>query len=314
MRPDVKPNDRRVGVTTGIAAIVAIVAIAASFMIPSPARADDPPAKPTNTGRPQPQLQIPIGPAFPTRPNEGRYDLERTADGGYHYRDIRFDARVAPDGHVTFTDAHMRLETRVLGIPLRKYERGSDGRPSLAAALRQVLRGDPDRPLPACVANNPYRNDPQAPLTNPHWCPPLLAVVGTFDLTDEVMKATGQGWYRFEKAKFLSATFEFRIKLAVERHRKLLREALAELPTRLDGLWNDPGYSQREKKRILCLLWSEVELRDPQASAAADIIVSWIGARLPAGSSAGYSQAEIAACGGNGDRAFAPYPDHHSPP
>lgn len=45
-------------------------------------------------------------------------------------------------------------------------------------------------------------------------------MVGSFDLTDKIMNWVGQGWYRYEKAQVLAATFEFRTQLAAAYQRK----------------------------------------------------------------------------------------------
>jgi hypothetical protein len=135
----------------------------------------------------------------------------------------------------------------------------------------------------------------------------FVSVSGTFDLTDELMRAAGQTTYRYEKAKFLSATFEFRVKLAAEQHRKLLREAIAGLPERLDALWGDAAYTPREKRRILCMLWAELEVVDPDHRLAADAIVGWVRRRLPAGTPLAYSAAEQARCTAEANRPFAIY-------
>ena len=134
-----------------------------------------------------------------------------------------------------------------------------------------------------------------------------IHVRGSFALKDELMFLTGQGWYRYEKAKFLSATFDFRVRLAAKRHARLQREAIADLPDRLDGLWRDTGFTPREKRRIVCLLWAEVNVDQPDTRKAADVITSWIRRRLAAGSTDAYTAPELAACGESGRRPFAPY-------
>ena len=77
-------------------------------------------------------------------PNAGEYVLNRAPGGAYVYDDYRFDARIAPDGHVTFVDKPFRLETRVFGVLSQKYRRPGDRRPALVQAIEQVLRDDPD--------------------------------------------------------------------------------------------------------------------------------------------------------------------------
>jgi hypothetical protein len=251
----------------------------------------------------------------PARRNEGTYPLRPTPEGGYEYDDLRFRARIAPDGHVAFTDVRARLDRpSILGFPLdftlKSRSGPNDARPSLAETMMKALRGDPHKPLPFTPHSRPRDAEkfwaipptPSLPMG-----PTFISISGTFDLTDELMRATGQGWYRYEKAKFLSATFEFRVKLAAERQRKWLRDAIAELPERLEALWRIAEYPPLEKRRILCLLWSELDVADPDHRQAAEVIVGWIRRRLPAGTPGGYSAAEQARCAAEANRPFAIY-------
>ena len=224
------------------------------------------------------------------------------------YDDFRFSARVAPDGHVTFKDKKFRLETRVFGVLSEKYRREGDSRPSLVQAIEQVLRNDPDRPISPMLEVCQQRVDMILPGLAPCIMTATpITIRGSFALVDELLNYGGQSWYRYEKAKFLSATFDFRVRLAAQRHVKLLREALADLPDRLDSLWRDAAFTPREKRRIMCLLWAEVNVADGDSRKAAEVIVSWIRRRLPAGTAAGYSEPELAACTEHGKRPFTPY-------
>jgi hypothetical protein len=241
-------------------------------------------------------------------PNEGEYLMTPRRDGGFDYDDVGFRARIAPDGRVTFSDKHFRIETRVFGVLSDKYRRAGDNRPSLIQAIEQVIRDDPDRPISPMLEVCQQRVDMILPGLAPcvmTYTP--IYIRGRFDLQDELLYAVGQGWYKYEKAKFLSATFEFRVKLAAARHAKLLREAIADIPARLDGLWRDPSYSPRERRRIMCLLWAEVHVADPESRRAAEAMERWIRVKLPEGSAEGFSAAERAACTESSRRPFDPY-------
>jgi hypothetical protein len=269
-------------------------------------------ASPVPSSPPRPLIP-PIGPP-PARANEGSYALSRTSDGGYRYRDMRFEARIAPDGHVTFEDVHVSGDIYVLGLPLlgKKGRSADDQRPSLATTLGRLLKGDRTRPfVREPFPFHRYHADPWLALprdiTERPPGPLFVTATGTFDLTDELMRMVGQDPYRYEKAKFLSATFEFRLKMAALHHRKMLQEAIRDLPARLDALWADPAYAEREKRGILCLLWSEVEVGNDHARTAALAIETWIGRRLPAGAPGAYSADETAACAAAAGRPFAPY-------
>jgi hypothetical protein len=125
---------------------------------------------------------------------------------------------------------------------------------------------------------------------------PLVTVSGKFDLTDEIMRSLGQDPYRLEKAQFLSATFEFRIKMAIEARKRDLKRALDQLPTGLDELWGDGRYTVRERRRILYELWSEMD-HTPEGDRAARTIEAFIQRQLPCGNPDGYSQGEREALG-----------------
>jgi hypothetical protein len=251
-------------------------------------------------------LAIPVPPKL--SPNTGEYVLNRAPGGAYVYEDYRFDARIAPDGHVTFHDKAFRLETRVFGVLSQKYRREGDTRPSLVQAIEQVLRNDPDRPISPMVEVCEQRVDMILPGLGPCVLTKTpIHIRGSFAQLEDLMNLTGHGWYRYEKAKFLAVTFDFRVRLAAKHQAKLLSEAIADLPNRLDGLWRDAGFGPREKRRIVCLLWTEVNVDQPGARQAADTITSWIRRRLPAGSTDAYTAPELAACGESGRRPFAPY-------
>jgi hypothetical protein len=251
-------------------------------------------------------LAIPV--PRPPSPNEGEYVLGPAAGGGYVFDDYRFDARIARDGHVTFQDKPVRLETRVFGVLTQKYRRTGDRRPAVVQAIEQVVRDDPERPISPMVDVCEERVDMMLPgLASCIGTKTPIRIRGTFAHKDELMFLTGRGWYRHEKAKFLSATFDFRVRLAAKSRTTLLREAVADLPDRLDALWDDAGFTPRERRRIVCLLWAEVNVDQPDTRKAADVITSWIRRRLPAGSTDAYSAPELAACAASGNRPFAPY-------
>jgi len=244
----------------------------------------------------------------PSSPNQGDYLLMPKRGGGYLYDDFRFRALIAPDGHVTFSDKHIRLETRVFGVLSEKYRRAGDERPSLFQALSQVIRNDPDRPISPMLEVCQQRVDMLLP-----GLPPCIltatpvAISVSFDLQDELLREVGQGWYKYDKAKFLSSTFEFRVQLAAAYQAKMLREALADIPARLDGLWRDPSYTPRERRRIMCLLWAEVNVKDADSRRVAEAMERWIRVKLPQGSTNGFTAAEQASCAESSRRAFSPY-------
>jgi hypothetical protein len=111
------------------------------------------------------------------------------------------------------------------------------------------------------------------------------------------MRGLGQHPYRTDKARFLSATFEFRIKLAMEARKHDLMSALDRLPEGLDELWSDRRYSARERRRILAELWLEMDRTGEggEGRRAAGIIEQFIRRRLPCGAPDAYTKEELEA-------------------
>ncbi|HEX7507047.1 MAG TPA: hypothetical protein VF550_09765, partial [Polyangia bacterium] len=176
---------------------------------------------------------------------EGRYGLRRWGEE-YVYQDLKFEARVAPDGTVRFKDEHVNASL------LRPFS--WIGKTRVQQRQQQVL---PERNARDPVA---YRHTPwiapheprQSPRDIPQEeiCPPssscyalpatmAVEVSGGFDLTDEIMRGLGKDPYALDKARFLSATFEFRMKLAIAQRKLQMRKALDDLPQALDDLWAD---------------------------------------------------------------------------
>jgi hypothetical protein len=225
---------------------------------------------------------------------KAQYPLRQVRDG-YLYTNPHFEARVGRDGLVSFKDKHGSVS-----FPF--FERGARPRgPTLESALRDYLgkrRGREASPPPEPAP--PPRGMVQSEICPPGsscYFPPtanIIAVSGTFDLTDELMRGLGQDPYGPEKARFLSATFEFRIKLAIAARVAEMKQSLADLPARLDELWGNGRYSVRERRRILYELWYETD-RSREGERAATIIREFIRRRLPCGGPDGYTQGELEA-------------------
>jgi len=116
----------------------------------------------------------------------------------------------------------------------------------------------------------------------------------------------GKDPYALDKARFLSATFEFRIKLAIAQRKLQMRKALDDLPQVLDDLWADGRYSARERRRILYELWYEMD-RTPEGDRAALMIEAFIRRQLPCDVADGYTPGELNAFRkSHPDRPFSP--------
>jgi hypothetical protein len=229
---------------------------------------------------------------------EGSYGLRKWGEG-YVYEDDKFEARVAPDGTVGFKDKHAAAS---LFTPFSWIGK------SRAQQLRQQHLPERSTRDPVEYRRTPWIAPPgpsENPRTMPQGerCPPgsscyalpaptAVQVRGNFDLTDELMRALGKDPNALDKARFLSATFEFRIKLAIEGRRRLMKKALGDLPRYLDDLWADERYSPRERRRLLYELWYETD-RTPEGDRAAKTMEAFIRRRLPCGGADAYTPGEL---------------------
>jgi hypothetical protein len=245
------------------------------------------------------------------------YGLRRWGEG-YVYDNPKFEARVARDGVVTFKDRHGSVGLSI--FPFNMLPKGP-GRSQERAAPARIID-------PSSTRRGPWLPTPQQPpvydrrIPQQEICPRepdsscyvlpsanLVGVSGSFDLTDEIMRMLGQDPYRLEKARFLSATFEFRVKMAIAARLQDMKRALGELPSRLDELWGDGRYSARERRRILYELWYEMD-RSPDGDRAARMIEDFIRRRLPCGAPDAYGKDELEAFDRvHPDRRFAPAAD-----
>jgi hypothetical protein len=227
------------------------------------------------------------------------YNLRRAGDG-YVYDDPRFEARVARDGVVTFKDKHAHAHVAFPTFLFLEKGAGPKG-PTLESTLRDYLsKGRRGKAEPEALPPSP----PLHKLEQTEICPPSsscyflpsppksVEVRGSFDLTDEIMRAHGQDPYAREKARFLSSTFELRMKMAVEARKADLTSSFASLPERLEELWSDERYLPRERRRIFYEMWCETD-QTAEGERAARAIEAFIRRRLPCGSPAGYTADEL---------------------
>ena len=157
----------------------------------------------------------------------------------------------------------------------------------------------PDRASASCAARYEYLSNALI----------VLGAEGTMDITDEILRALGQDPYRVQKARFLAATFEVRMKLAAAAQKEDVFTSLDRLPAALADLWRDARYSARERRRVLFELWCEAD-RPPEGPQARMIIEAFIRRELPCGSPDAYSPAELKdnRADATGQR-FSPYGD-----
>ncbi len=132
----------------------------------------------------------------------------------------------------------------------------------------------------------------------------------SFDLSDEFTRGFARGTlYRNDKAKFLASTSDRRTAMAAKWYADQKRAALAELPRQLDAIWADNRYRRRERRRVIFLLWAEMDPSRSDAHPASTTIEAWIRKHLPQGSPDAYTDAELQAFSRErlGERPFRPY-------
>lgn len=221
-----------------------------------------------------------------------QYLLERATDGtgDLSYDGGAFTARVHRDGSVVFDDHHLRLTL----LPLL-FGFGRPPKPPVPS-LEQVIRQRLTRssPTPASTADSgqssieygvrlpipevtPYRPDPREACRYPSDCffhaqTVLVTVIGSIDLTDELMRVGGQDPYRYEKARFLAETRELRARMAARAHADDLRRSARELRAQVSAVACDSTRSVTERRLFLHALRDELDASTPEGVAAvADI-------------------------------------------
>jgi hypothetical protein len=119
----------------------------------------------------------------------------------------------------------------------------------------------------------------------------LIGLAGVFDLTDLVMRLQGADPYSYDKSKVIALTRGMRARMTDEERSKRMEGALARLPAELEALWRRKDLSSAERRAVLFQLGDEL-LEDADAARAE--ILTFITARLPAGSAEAYAPEELA--------------------
>ncbi len=218
------------------------------------------------------------------------YRLRRADDGSGDlvYEGEGFTARVARDGSVRFRDRHLAFTVLPL---LFGGASGKPAVPSIEGMLRHLKGPRPSPPSDEQVAESstrygsrlpipevtPYRPDPREACQYPSPCfwhaPAVLVSVSVgFDLTDELMRMSGQDPYRFAKARFLAGTREMRAELGARAHADDLRRSIVDLPRYVQTIACDPTRSLAERRALLAALRTELDAATPEGRAAAAVI------------------------------------------
>lgn len=219
---------------------------------------------------PEPSLLAPVQAATPEPPGEIVLQPANDGSGDLIYDGRGFLARVAPDGGVKFDDKRVTGLTPLPWLP----EPVGYGVPSLQSTLRMALQGKRPPPAPAPDTSGPppettsvipevsrYRPDPRESCrtcTIDLPTPALVSALGRFDVGDELSRLSGQDPNRVEKARFLTATRDTRVQMAATVHAQNVRQAMAELPARLDAVACDPRLSTVQKRATLIALRDEM--------------------------------------------------------
>ena len=232
-------------------------------------------------------------PAPRQSPPPDEYKLRRATDGSGDliYEASGFYANVARDGAVRFRDRHV---TNLKFFPFLPVAGARPGVPSLEDVVRSLRgrrRGDPNAAPSAPPASDPIANETLSPSTTfsrfrpdpreicryPNPCfadapVTLLTVTGTLDITDELMRMAHEDPYRFQKARFLTATREMRIRMAGRAHAEDVARSRADLPRRLEEIACDDGLSVADRRAVIEALRAELDVATPEGRAQAEHI------------------------------------------
>jgi hypothetical protein len=242
------------------------------------------PATAPSTGA-RPSLVLPppasTAPAAPV--NDYRLERAKDASGDLLYDAPAFRARITRDGSVRFSNKHISVLNLIPFVPGPPPA----GVPTLESTIRSLGRKGPKAPLPTAdpLLNDQrlpadtvtrYRPDPREACQYPRSCffeaaVVLVGVSARLDISDEVMRLHGQDPYRYEKARFLTATRELRARMAAKAHAEDLQVGAAELPARLQQIACDPSLTLAQKKAVLEAQRAELD-SGPDAQRSADLI------------------------------------------
>jgi hypothetical protein len=258
---------------------------------PLPALAPPPsgPAPPQAPSRPAAPPRAPALLTAPAPDATTGYDLRPAKDrsGDLLYDGPLFSARVGVDGTVKFGP---RRSNQPLWWPPFLPVPIDNGRPSLQSTLSSALKGkkqpkvETDKVVDESFLIIPnttrYRPDPREGSRASFQ--PLIpyGASGHGDLTDALTQVGGQDPHRLEKARFLTATRDLRVRRAARAQAQWIREAAAELPQRLAAIAGDERLTVAERRALLEELAAEMD-DTPAGREAAVRIRAFSVARFP---------------------------------
>jgi hypothetical protein len=211
------------------------------------------------------------------------YQLRRApgGNGDLIYEAPGFTASVARDGSVSFHPRHLNKVNLIPALP--------GGPPIGVPTLQGTLRGlgrkrgkaaeaprDPiaDETRNPSTAISRYRPDPREICQYPRPCffeDPVMLVGAhaRLDLTDELTRFAGEDPYRYQKAHFLAATQEMRVRMAGRAHAEDLAQSRVELAARLRSIACDDRLRPSERRAIIQQLRAELDVASPEGHAQA---------------------------------------------
>jgi hypothetical protein len=178
----------------------------------------------------------------PTSTASDAYQLRPAPDGGYLYKGPSFNAHIRVDGSVEFSSRRLSAA------------RDPEDRGRVAEDHDPVTSTEP-----VAVGGGPGLH---------------------FDANNEYLRRLGKDPARDAKAAFLTGTFDLRMKMAFDARSTLHRTALAELPSRLNGLWSDPRLTSAERRHLLHAMWDELGT-DPNNARARVVVRDFARRHLP---------------------------------
>jgi len=221
------------------------------------------------------------GAAPAKRPGPG-LELRREPGKGWVYEHPGFFARVAEDGTVRFEDRHGEIHI-ALPIPLPMPE----GTPTLEGSLRKLVNPharprtsgpapSPEYPLPVPRVS-PYLPDATEWCRYPNPCyfnaaVMVVAMQGTFDINDEILRLAKKDPYRNQKAAFLASTLALRQELGERAASRARARALDELRKRLDAIDADPKLDAPARRAAIQAVADELD-PDPAVAAPARALI-----------------------------------------
>jgi hypothetical protein len=265
----------------GAALLVAMLADAAP-LAPAPA-GPAPPARAAARPQAPPLVTAPAADATTG------YDLRPTNDrsGDLLYEGPFFSARVGVDGTVKFGGRHSGQPLwwpPFFPVPI------DNGRPSLQSTLSAALGGkkqpkvETDKVVDESflIIPNTTRYRPDAREGSRVSFTPLIpfGASGYGDLTDALTQVAGEDPHRLEKARFLAATRDLRVRRAARAQAQWIREAAADLPRRLEAIAVDERLTVGERRALLEALAAEMD-DTPAGRDAAGRIRAFTVARFP---------------------------------